>query len=347
MLIERAESITTNSSQEKTPVSFSEYQQLSVCRLKAFLLSRRKNLGSRTAAKVDRYWLQGMVMHSILKRLDEFSCDERRETRSQIRKAIHNEIQKFAGWSSPNDRAKYESWGFWANLVRLTESKIYDYSIEALFREKKLVTSDGNMLGVVDLIERLENGYAIVDYKSSIKEDLTDAHIQQLNFYACLCEDRFQKLPIKMEVELISGTRLGVEVNPLIMNSIKSTCAEYISDTSYALSINNLGLLGTTNTEVCETCSCAFYCPFVSSKKILLKNQISSALTIRVLKRKIDTFDIEILSGILGSNEVFSKITFHSNCPELANNNVYTLTEIEWNQGSYFSTLKTRVIEST
>ncbi|MFC1488948.1 RecB family exonuclease [Thermodesulfobacteriota bacterium] len=99
--------------------------------------------------------------------------------------------------------------------------------------ELKLFSKQHKLMGIIDAVYEHKGNIALIDYKTSKKDTVTDDIKIQMGIYALLYQENFGKKPAMVGVDFLkTGTKKFIRVNDSMIDSAKKICREIQIKTS-------------------------------------------------------------------------------------------------------------------
>lgn len=118
--------------------------------------------------------------------------------------------------------------------------------------EVPVASKDGLFRGRVDRAEHLQGGTRLVDYKSSVRDDLPGRYERQLQLYSLMWHDTRGEWPIEGEVVYpLTSSAHRIAVDPEVSEDVADAYRALISWLREERSVDNLAIPGDT-CKVCE-----------------------------------------------------------------------------------------------
>lgn len=123
--------------------------------------------------------------------------------------------------------------------------------------EFPIASPDGLFRGRIDRIERTELGVRIIDYKSSVRDELPERYARQVQLYAALWFDVYGVWPVEGEIifPLVSKSYL-VPVEPATCQAVRDEATVVITRLQHESDTEQLAQPG----EVCRICEFRPWC---------------------------------------------------------------------------------------
>ena len=285
------------------PVSYTEMTKMDGCLLRGLIKTRGIIDNQIKVSDVSNDLICGYIFHHLLYEIEKYNELEINFRRNAIRKDIDLLIENYAKRYTDFSFRDYQYWPKLEKIISSVLKKANKKYLNVIDREKRIETKDATIVGIIDLIERSNDGLIIIDYKSrSFVEgsEMSKVYFEQLHFYALLVQEEYGDYPSKGYIEHFENERTLVELDSDFSEELhkkaKSIYFKLKDVTTRVLATKEIANL---HVNECNNCSVCYLCPELNKTILNTNSGLSRFLVAEVIVTGSGNIQLLVKSGIV------------------------------------------------